>query len=463
MLNANWDAIRAQSMLELCDRARLKRVDWEARQECSFNRAKADWMAKHGGVEPPQDKQLDWMDPIDKWTHNIGKRMTAAEVEAMLKDNVTAAGVAMAEQRLQAVCDADFAAGDYKHNYLIQNVLIEGQPMMISGIKKALKTSTIVDMAASLATGKPFLGHYRFQVPQAVPVGVYSGESGKATLQDTRRRVYEAKKIGGAQIFWCFEVPQFDSQMDIAAIVKNITDNKLKVVIFDPLYLSMAGIGDGASNMFKVGALLRPIAEACIKADATPIFVHHNTKANSKNYEPPELEDMAWAGFAEFARQWLLIGRRELYETRSNIGAAGWVEGWRIGRRPVPGIRQAGPGRRLAHTLAPANRHPSPQTWAVERHALLSALAARWCASRAPGGSQSLRSPVRASESPRSAQGMPNCLPSCASTSPVEPRHLPGRLPVANSLQPRSCKELAGLRLSIMDSRSRLNAPSAAR
>jgi hypothetical protein len=74
MLNANWDAIRAQSMLELCDRARLKRVDWEARQECSFNRAKADWMAKHGGVEPPQDKQLDWMDPIDKWTHNIGKR-----------------------------------------------------------------------------------------------------------------------------------------------------------------------------------------------------------------------------------------------------------------------------------------------------------------------------------------------------------------------------------------------------
>lgn len=334
MLNANWDAIRAQSMRELCDRARLKRVDWEARQECSFNRAKADWMAKHGGVEPPQDTHLDWMDPIDKWTHNIGKRMTAAEVDAMLKDNATAAGVAIAEQRLQAVCDADFAAGDYKHNYLIQNVLIEGQPMMISGIKKALKTSTIVDMAASLATGKPFLGHYRFQVPQAVPVGVYSGESGKATLQDTRRRVYEAKKIGGAQIFWCFEVPQFDSQMDIAAIVKNIADNKLKVVIFDPLYLSMAGIGDGASNMFKVGALLRPIAEACIKAGATPIFVHHNTKANSKNYEPPELEDMAWAGFAEFARQWLLIGRRELYEIGSgkhrlwmNVGSSAGFNG----------------------------------------------------------------------------------------------------------------------------------------
>jgi RecA-family ATPase len=174
-------------------------------------------------------------------------------------------------------------------------------------------------MAASLASGKPFLGHHKFQVPQAVPVGVYSGESGRATIQDTRRRVYEAKSISGAQIFWCFEVPQFDSQADIAAIVKNITDNRLAVVIFDPLYLSMCGIGDGASNMFKVGALLRPIAEACIKAGATPIFVHHNTKGNSKNYEPPELEDMAWAGFAEFARQWLLIGRRELYEIGSGV------------------------------------------------------------------------------------------------------------------------------------------------
>ena len=52
---------------------------------------------------------------------------------------------------------------------------------------------------------------------------------------------------------------------------------------------------------------------------ATPIFAHHNTKGNSKNYEPPELEDMAWAGFAEFARQWLLIGRRELYEIGSGV------------------------------------------------------------------------------------------------------------------------------------------------
>jgi len=92
-------------------------------------------------------------------------------------------------------------------------------------------------------------------------------------------------------------------------------------VIFDPLYLSMfdSNEGDSASNLFKVGARLRPVARACIDAGATPLFVHHNTKANAKNYEPPELEDMAWAGFAEFARQWLLIGRREPFVAGSGI------------------------------------------------------------------------------------------------------------------------------------------------
>ncbi len=289
----------------------------EQRLDEARDRAVAEYFDEHRAMPRP-GTQLQ--DPVTRYTVTYEPR-AQIEINRFLQQEQERCQqhVAARDGRLQPIADADFAAGDYKHNYLIQNVLIEGQPMMISGIKKALKTSTIVDMAASLASGKPFLGHHKFQVPKAVPVGVYSGESGKATIQDTRRRVYEAKTISGAQIYWCFEVPQFDSHVDIAAIVKNITDNKLQVVIFDPLYLSMCGIGDGASNMFKVGALLRPIAEACIKAGATPIFVHHNTKGNSKNYEPPELEDMAWAGFAEFARQWLLIGRRELYEIGSGV------------------------------------------------------------------------------------------------------------------------------------------------
>jgi hypothetical protein len=73
-----------------------------------------------------------------------------------------------------------------------------------------------------------------------------------------------------------------------------------------------------------MGEVLGKITEVCLAEGATPIFAHHTVKhagtkagrngASFKSYEPAELGDLAFAGFAEFARQWLLIARREDYE-----------------------------------------------------------------------------------------------------------------------------------------------------
>lgn len=73
------------------------------------------------------------------------------------------------------------------------------------------------------------------------------------------------------------------------------------------------------------GELCRPVSPlSSSPAGATPIFAHHTVKhagmkpgrngAQYKSYEPAELGDLAFAGFAEFARQWLLIARRADYE-----------------------------------------------------------------------------------------------------------------------------------------------------
>jgi DNA-binding transcriptional ArsR family regulator len=78
-----------------------------------------------------------------------------------------------------------------------------------------------------------------------------------------------------------------------------------------------------------MGEVLGKITEACLTAGATPVFAHHTVKHAGKKpgrngtlyqtYEPAELGDLAFAGFAEFARQWLLIARREDYEPGTGL------------------------------------------------------------------------------------------------------------------------------------------------
>lgn len=71
--------------------------------------------------------------------------------------------------------------------------------------------------------------------------------------------------------------------------------------------------GDGAENLIKQGDQLSKIGDVCRELGVTFILLHHNKKARSKSFEPPTMEDLAWAGFSEFARQWWLLGRREAF------------------------------------------------------------------------------------------------------------------------------------------------------
>ncbi|MHB1033515.1 MAG: AAA family ATPase [Pirellulales bacterium] len=209
----------------------------------------------------------------------------------------------------------ELLAGDFRPQWLVKGVLVEGQPCIVAGASKCLKTSLLVDMAVSLAHGGRFLG--RFAVPAAVRVGMMSGESGLATLRETIIRVCRAAGIDPAalsNLIVSAEVPRVAKQDHLDALERFVREHKLSVLMIDPAYQAMGDAASEMGNLFAVGEVLRGLVALCQTAGTTLILCHHNRKGSGANGDAPELSDIAWAGFGELARQWILVARRERYQ-----------------------------------------------------------------------------------------------------------------------------------------------------
>jgi hypothetical protein len=213
---------------------------------------------------------------------------------------------------------AQLDAAEFPRTFLVEKMLVEGQPAIMGGPRKAMKTSMLVALALALASGGPFLGH--FAIPRRRRVLVLSGESGQATIQETARRVASAMGTSlpdqADYLLWGFRLPQLSRAEHLVALGRAIRERKVDVAIVDPLYLCLIG-GDvevSAANMFQMGPLLVAVAQTCLDAGATPVLCHHFRQNRDDPHRPPELEDLAFAGVQEFARQWLLLARRTPYE-----------------------------------------------------------------------------------------------------------------------------------------------------
>lgn len=230
-----------------------------------------------------------------------------------------------------------------KLKWLVDGILVQGQPAVIGGPPKSLKTSLAIDLAISLGTGKEFLG--KFDVRKRCRVAVYSGESGKEAIADTAKRVCKSKGIEfdrRTRVFWSTNLPRLSEAADLKSFSDELKAKKIHVVIVDPLYLTLHGGSKvvSPSNVYEIGACLKQFSDACLEAGATPILVHHATKTSEKKAidEPPQLRDLAFAGIVEFARQWIQVKRRHEYRVGSGLhelsltvgGSAGHASAWNL-------------------------------------------------------------------------------------------------------------------------------------
>lgn len=216
---------------------------------------------------------------------------------------------------------------EIKVEYLIEDLMTKGQPMVIGGPAKALKTSITIDLVLSLAAGGTALD--KFQVNGRHRVLFLSAESGLGTLQEKFRAAIASKGVGDYaldNIFLGDRVPRLDSledkvtnqggkrkvsEADGLKLKKFLLSNEIDVVIIDPLYLALPS--EESANLQAQGELLNQFVNLMLEAEVTPVLLHH-TRKTEKTGKPLSLNSLSGAGIAEFTRQWVLLSRRSDYD-----------------------------------------------------------------------------------------------------------------------------------------------------
>ena len=239
--------------------------------------------------------------------------------------------------RLSLTSMAELGAENTAPDWLVEGVMVARQPLVIGGPAKALKTSLALGLAVSLGTGTPFLG--RFKVPKACNVAVFSGESGRTTINETLQRICRSKdeEPGDCGVSCGFTLPRLNKPGDRKELTQLLRADEIAAVVIDPIYLCL-GRTVTASNLYEVGEVLVATANACLRAGATPVLVHHTNKSAGAATGAVALGDLAFAGIAEFARQWVLVNRAVEYRPGSGThelvlsvgGSAGHSSRWQV-------------------------------------------------------------------------------------------------------------------------------------
>jgi hypothetical protein len=200
--------------------------------------------------------------------------------------------------------------------YIVEDVMPAAQAGIVGGRYKSLKTATAVDLGISVATGTPFLN--RFVVPKALPIGIMSAESGWPTLRERGIAVARSKGLelpACENLYWSTASPQLTQRQHLDALKRFIGDKQLSALLVDPVYLAMLGMADKASNVLAMGELLSPITRMIEQTHCSFVLLHHARKHRGQHpgdqFAPPELGELAFAGWAELARFWIMLAQRK--------------------------------------------------------------------------------------------------------------------------------------------------------
>lgn len=266
--------------------------------------------------EAVMDEQFTHSDPSD-YTPDEAERIAREELEQSRDSRADEQADAMMLEKPWTI--TELLNADLQDNYIIQGCLVSGQPGIIAGASKTLKTTLAVFLLLSLVFKRDFLG--KFKVNRQQRVFFATAESGKATVQKTILAVAQAMGITDDELLTMDDkllsinwwVPRASNVLMLDTFTTWVDQAGADVCIIDPLYQTL---DDQQSSVILNGQQLAMLSKHIERIGATPVMIDHvkRSSQNAKDFQPLELEDITGAGKAEFFRQWMLLSRRSRFE-----------------------------------------------------------------------------------------------------------------------------------------------------
>lgn len=175
-----------------------------------------------------------------------------------------------------------------KPQWLVEGIWQKGTYGMIAGEPKTYKSVQATDLALSVASGKPFLGHFKVQTEGAV---LYIQEENNVqTVQDRVFKIASEKGLLTSTpkgLALPSDLPiYFSNNFGINLTDKNsreLLEDTIKrikpiLVILDPLYMMMGGVDE--NNATEVGDLLKWLTHLRNVYGVSILLCHHYNKGN---------------------------------------------------------------------------------------------------------------------------------------------------------------------------------------
>ena len=210
------------------------------------------------------------------------------KAEAEYKVSRINAGITVAPERTLTDFYGLVTSDAPKPTYMVDGFLVDGSVGAAAGEPKTMKSTVVLDLAVSVASGKPFLGRYR--VLKSCPVLYVQEENSKNDIIHRLQRIalHHGVAISTSIGVHVADIPLYvmnneginlTDQADRDNLESIIQNNGIQLVILDPWYMMVAGIDEDKSK--DVGPILKYLTYLRNQYECTVLLVHHFKKGDT--------------------------------------------------------------------------------------------------------------------------------------------------------------------------------------